>query len=422
MPDESRFRAVDSPTASPSTVMFFLAIETSCDETAAAVFTDEPAVLSNVVASQTDLHARFGGVVPEVAARAHLQRLLPVIDEALRQAGVRLDQIGCVAVHNTPGLVGALLVGVSAAKMLALALERAADRRQPRRGPHLRLPAGRGARHLPVRRPGRQRRAHDPVPLPLRPASSSCSGATLDDAAGEAFDKVASLLGLGFPGGPAVEREAAGGNPRRFRFPRSFLHEDRLDFSFSGLKTAVLYTVHGQDAVAGGRRRRRAEPGRPGGQLSAGGDRRAGGEGAAGPAAGPGCKRLAVGGGVAANRALARRPGAHGGGGMGRAVHPAAAALHRQRRHGGRWPSRNGGGSNGRRADLDAVPTLTVRPCTPGRHLEFFWRELVFPSIHVRFGPSSNCAQSARRASPNLDGDRKSSGRDGLRDPGASGV
>src|SRR6184192_4984005 len=102
--------------------MYFLAIETSCDETAAAAFTEERVILSNVVASQTELHARFGGVVPEVAARAHLQRLLPVIDEALRTAGIRLDQVGAVAVHNTPGLVGALLVGVSAAKMLALAL------------------------------------------------------------------------------------------------------------------------------------------------------------------------------------------------------------------------------------------------------------------------------------------------------------
>src|SRR5438132_12741184 len=100
----------------------FLGIETSCDETAAAVFTEELAVLSSVIASQTELHARFGGVVPEVAARAHLQRLLPVVDEALRRAGVQLDQVGCVAVHNTPGLVGALLVGVSAAKMLAVAL------------------------------------------------------------------------------------------------------------------------------------------------------------------------------------------------------------------------------------------------------------------------------------------------------------
>src|SRR6185295_8022078 len=97
----------------------FLAIETSCDETAAAVFTDEPRVLSSVVASQTDLHRRFGGVVPEVAARAHLQRLLPVVDEALKEAQVTLSQIGCVAVHHTPGLVGALLVGVTAAKMFS---------------------------------------------------------------------------------------------------------------------------------------------------------------------------------------------------------------------------------------------------------------------------------------------------------------
>src|SRR6478735_5326094 len=101
----------------------FLAIETSCDETAAAVFTDQLDVLANVVASQTDLHARFGGVVPEIASRAHLQRLLPVVDEALKTANVRLDEIGCVAVHNRPGLVGALIVSVSAAKMLALALD-----------------------------------------------------------------------------------------------------------------------------------------------------------------------------------------------------------------------------------------------------------------------------------------------------------
>src|SRR6476659_4387223 len=103
--------------------MYFLALESSCDETAAAVFTDEPRVLSNVVASQTDLHAKFGGVVPEVAARAHLQRLLPVIDEALTKAGVALNQIGAIAVHNTPGLVGALLVGLSAAKALSVALD-----------------------------------------------------------------------------------------------------------------------------------------------------------------------------------------------------------------------------------------------------------------------------------------------------------
>ena len=197
--------------------MFFLAIETSCDETAAAIFTEKPAILSNVIASQTDLHARFGGVVPEVAARAHLQRLLPVIDEALKQAGIRLDQIGCIAVHNTPGLVGALLVGVSAAKMLAVALN------VPLIGvnhieAHIyacRLAAGRDI--FPcvglVVSGGHTSLFHCETALKFR-----LLGATIDDAAGEAFDKVASLLGLGFPGGPAVEREAVSGNPAARRW------------------------------------------------------------------------------------------------------------------------------------------------------------------------------------------------------------
>src|SRR5438445_1322396 len=226
--------------------MFFLAIETSCDETAAAVFTDEPKILSNVVASQTDLHARFGGVVPEVAARAHLQRLLPVIDEALRQAGVRLDQIGCIAVHNTPGLVGALLVGVSCAKMLALTLNVPLINVNHIEA-HIyacRLAAGKDI--FPcvgfVISGG-----HTHLFLCRTPLQFELLGATIDDAAGEAFDKVASILGLGFPGGPAVEREAATGDPQAFRFPRAFIHEERLDFSFSGLKTAVLYTVRGKD-------------------------------------------------------------------------------------------------------------------------------------------------------------------------------
>jgi N6-L-threonylcarbamoyladenine synthase len=231
--------------------MYFLAIETSCDETAAAVFTEEPVVLSSIVASQTDLHACFGGVVPEVAARAHLQRLLPVVEEALRQAGIRLEQIGCVVVHNTPGLVGALLVGVSAAKMLALTL-----------GVPL-LSANHVEAHIYACRLAAGRDIFPCVGLVVSGGHTSlfhCRsaldfhllGATTDDAAGEAFDKVAAILGLGFPGGPAVEREAAGGNPEAFRFPRSFLREDRLDFSFSGVKTAVLYTVHGQDAAHSG--------------------------------------------------------------------------------------------------------------------------------------------------------------------------
>lgn len=282
--------------------MYFLAIETSCDETAAAVFTDEPRVLANVIASQTDLHARFGGVVPEVAARAHLQRLLPVIDEALRKAGITLKEVGGIAVHHTPGLVGALLVGVSAAKMLAVALNVpliAVNHIEA----HIyaaRLAAGRDI--FPcvglVVSGGHTSLFHCQTPLDFR-----LLGATLDDAAGEAFDKVASILGLGFPGGPAVEKEAAAGNARAFDFPRSFLHEERLDFSFSGLKTAVLYKLHGQDLAKGGKP--------PGGPLRA--DLAASFQQAVidvlveksrQALQRTSLQRLAVGGGVAANRSL----------------------------------------------------------------------------------------------------------------------
>jgi N6-L-threonylcarbamoyladenine synthase len=230
--------------------LIFLGIETSCDETAAAIFTDEPRVLANVVASQTELHTPFGGVVPEVAARAHLQRLIPIIDEALRQAGVSLPQINAVAVHHTPGLVGALLVGVTTAKMLALALE------VPLIGVnHIQA-------HIYACRLAAERDIFPCVGFVVSGGHTSLFecvsaldmkllGATLDDAVGEAFDKVASILGLGFPGGPAVEREAALGNPTAFTFPRSFLHDERLDFSFSGVKTAVLYATFGQGKVSG---------------------------------------------------------------------------------------------------------------------------------------------------------------------------
>jgi N6-L-threonylcarbamoyladenine synthase len=282
--------------------VLFLALETSCDETAAAVFTDEPRVLSSVVASQDDLHARFHGVVPEIAARAHLRNLLPVIDQALRQANVSLQDIGCVAVHNTPGLVGALLVGVSAAKMLAVA------RRVPliavnHVASHIyacRLAAGRDI--FPcvgfVVSGGHTALFHCESALNLR-----LLGGTRDDAAGEAFDKVAAILGLGFPGGPAVEREATGGNPKAYDFPRSFRNDPRLEFSFSGLKTAVLYTVHGQDVS-------RAEPPPPG-NLRA--DVAASFQQAVVDVLVAKCrqalrqtglKRLAVGGGVTANRAF----------------------------------------------------------------------------------------------------------------------
>lgn len=228
--------------------MLFLAIETSCDETSAAVFTDEPRVLSNIVASQTELHTPFGGVVPEIAARAHLQKILPVVDEALSQAGVGLRDVGCVAVHNTPGLVGALLIGVSFAKTLSLALEVPL------------IAVNHVASHIYACRLTAERDIFPCVGMVVSGGHTAvfhCEdalnmnllGSTRDDAAGEAFDKVAAILGLGFPGGPAVEREAMGGDPNKFKFPRSFLHEDRIEFSFSGLKTAVLYTVNGQNAA-----------------------------------------------------------------------------------------------------------------------------------------------------------------------------
>lgn len=282
--------------------MYFLAIETSCDETAAAVFTEERAILSNVVASQTDLHARFGGVVPEVAARAHLQRLLPVIDEALKRAGIRLDQVGCIAVHNKPGLVGALLVGVSAAKMLSLGLDVPL------------IAVNHIASHIYACRLAAEKDIFPCIGLVISGGHTAlfhCRGAldfeligaTLDDAAGEAFDKVAALLGLGFPGGPAVEKEAASGDPRAFAFPRSFIHEDRLDFSFSGLKTAVRYALGGPNA---------AHPAPPGpGKLRsdlAGSFQQAVIDVLVGKSRQAleqtGLGRLAVGGGVAANRTL----------------------------------------------------------------------------------------------------------------------
>ena len=282
--------------------MYFLALETSCDETAAAVFTEEPAILSNVIASQTDLHARFGGVVPEVAARAHLQRLLPVIDEALGQAKIRLGDVGCIVVHDRPGLVGALLVGVSAAKMLCVALQVPLLNANHVES-HIyacRLAAGRDI--FPcvgmVVSGGHTMLFHCRSALDFE-----VLGATLDDAAGEAFDKAAAILGLGFPGGPAVEREAASGNPRAFQFPRSFFHEERLDFSFSGLKTALLYKVRGQDGVSPG------HP--PTGQLRA--DLAASFQVAVVDVLVKKCRQalaaarlgtLAVGGGVAANRSL----------------------------------------------------------------------------------------------------------------------
>ncbi|MEW4566259.1 tRNA (adenosine(37)-N6)-threonylcarbamoyltransferase complex transferase subunit TsaD [Tautonia sp. JC769] len=246
--------------------LLLLAIETTCDETGAAVLEGPrppkrgvPRVRSSVVASQVELHDRFGGVVPEIASREHVRQLLPIVDEALRRAGVGLDEIGAVAVATRPGLVGSLVVGLTAAKVLAMALDvplvavdhleahlYACQLAEPERElfPSVGLVVSGGHTSL-FRCDG--------------PIDSELLGGTIDDAAGEAFDKVASLLGLGYPGGPGVERAARAGNPKAFAFPRAFLREERLDFSFSGLKTAVLYALRGQDS----RGKTGADPGTP---------------------------------------------------------------------------------------------------------------------------------------------------------------
>jgi N6-L-threonylcarbamoyladenine synthase len=222
--------------------MLVLGIESSCDETAAAVVRDGREILTNIVASQHDLHRPFGGVVPEVAARAHVERITAVTDEALRGAGVKPEELGGIAVVNQPGLVGALLVGLSAAKALALAWDRpyvgvdhllahvyASTLAGFDAFPHVSLVASGG---------------HTCLYLTRAPGEVTVLGQTADDAAGEAFDKAAKLLGLGFPGGPALARCAEKGNPQAVAFPRSHPNQkpgDTLDFSFSGLKTALYY-------------------------------------------------------------------------------------------------------------------------------------------------------------------------------------
>jgi N6-L-threonylcarbamoyladenine synthase len=231
-----------------------LALETSCDETAAAVVDPNGRILANIVASQAELHARFGGVVPEVASRRHLELVLPVVRQALGEAGLGLDEVESVAVTQGPGLIGALLVGLSAAKGLAWAKElplvpvdhlqgHVASlylQPQPFEPPFLCLLASGGHTLL--------------VDVP-EPGDFRVLGTTLDDAAGEAFDKGARLLGLGYPGGVAIDRLAAHGDPEAFDFPVARV--PNLDFSFSGLKTALLYAV--RDLPAEELERRRAD-------------------------------------------------------------------------------------------------------------------------------------------------------------------
>jgi len=227
-------------------VIKILTLESTCDETAAAVIAQDLSVLGSVVASQEKLHERFRGVVPEVAARQHVQALLPVIDQTLQRAGIDLSQVDAVAVANTPGLAGSLLIGLSAAKALAFALDLPLISIN-----HLhahvyacRLAAGRDV--FPcvglIVSGGHSNFYRCDDPLTFR-----YLGGTIDDAAGEAFDKVAAMLGLGFPGGPAITRVAKQGDPQAYDFPRPFTgREDPLKFSFSGLKTAVRYQLYGQ--------------------------------------------------------------------------------------------------------------------------------------------------------------------------------
>jgi tRNA N6-adenosine threonylcarbamoyltransferase len=221
--------------------MRVLGIETSCDETAAAVVDDGRLVRSSVVASQADLHARYGGVVPEIASRAHVELICDVIEQALVEAGASLADVDAVAAVRGPGLAGALLVGVSAAKAISLASRLpyvgvhhheahlyAAMIEDPLLEPPLVTLVVSGGHTLLIAMDGHGR--------------YRVLGETVDDAAGEAFDKVARFLGLGYPGGPAIDRLAREGDPEAFAFPRPML-TDGLDFSFSGLKTAVVQYV-----------------------------------------------------------------------------------------------------------------------------------------------------------------------------------
>lgn len=227
--------------------MIVLGIESSCDETAASIveFNQAPAVRSSVVATQHDLHAEYGGVVPEIASRAHAERMLPVVRAAVSEAGLSMSDLDAIAVGHRPGLVGSLLVGVSAAKALSWSLGvplvgvdhvqahlyASALDQDPIDYPSLGLVISGG---------------HSSIYAMQSATRTERIGATIDDAVGEAFDKVAAMLGLGHPGGPQVERLAADGNDHAFDFPISRLSPSSLDFSFSGLKTAVLYEIKGR--------------------------------------------------------------------------------------------------------------------------------------------------------------------------------
>jgi len=226
--------------------MRILGIETSCDETAAAVVEDGARILASVVASQEHLHAKYGGVVPEIACRAHVEAIVPTIDQALERAAVRLADLEAIAATTCPGLIGALLIGLAAAKSLSWLLDLplaavnhieahlyAAALQAPLDYPLVGLIASGG---------------HTAILYARSPIDIEVLGTTTDDAAGEAFDKAAAILGLPYPGGPAVDRAATTGDPHAVEFPRTMLEPGSLDFSFSGIKTAVLYHCYGANA------------------------------------------------------------------------------------------------------------------------------------------------------------------------------
>lgn len=224
--------------------MAILTIESTCDETAAAVIADDGQVMGSALATQTELHEQFRGVVPELAARAHVERILPVIETALAEANLPPEKLRAIAVAQTPGLAGSLLIGLSAAKTLAIAWQKPL------------IAINHLYAHIYACQLGRESSIYPCVGLIVSGGHTSlydCRsplelrylGGTIDDAAGEAFDKVAAMLGLDFPGGPAVSRAALNGDPKAFSFPRSLIHKPNFDFSFSGLKTAVRYELVG---------------------------------------------------------------------------------------------------------------------------------------------------------------------------------
>lgn len=223
--------------------MIILGIESSCDETAAAVVENGTRIHSSIIASQVDTHARYGGVVPELASRMHIEAIEPVVDQALEDAGITLDQIDGVAATRGPGLIGALLVGFSFAKAFAWArnLPLAGVNHleahiyslllldEPPKFPFIALVVSGG---------------HTNVYHVTSPHGFQLMGRTRDDAAGEAFDKVSKMMGLGYPGGPVIEAMAKNGDPTKIKFPRSMLDKKSFDFSFSGLKSSVARYLH----------------------------------------------------------------------------------------------------------------------------------------------------------------------------------